>query len=104
MVERTCLNCGQIWVLKAAMAGRKPPKVPRVSVAPDLRYMQRTSYMSKAGADQFLAAAHVNDADAEDKDAQQFRALQVCPSCHGSRYSQRRIRRHGESALLHPRS
>ena len=104
MVERTCLQCGQIWVLKVALAGRRPPKVPGFSVAPDLRYMERTSAMTKAGIDQFLAATRVNDAAAEDKDSQLFRELQVCPNCKGSRYSQRRIRRHGDSALLHPRS
>ena len=98
MVERTCLNCGQTWVLKAAMAGRKPPRAPRVSVAPDLRYMQTRSPFTKAGTDQFLAASHLRDADAEDKEIELFRELQVCPKCSGSRYAQRRIRGHGDSA------
>jgi len=92
MVERTCLECGQIWVLKAAMAGRKPPRVPRVSVATDLRYAQGRSPFTKTGTDQFLAAAHLDDTDAEDEDAKLFRELQVCPKCSASRYTQRRIR------------
>ena len=98
MVERTCLDCGQIWELDAAMAGRKPPRAPRASVAPDLRYMQTRSPFTKAGTDQFLAAAHLHDADAEDKDSELFRELRVCPKCSGSRYTQRRIRGQGDSA------
>jgi ribosomal protein S27AE len=92
MVERTCPECGQVWVLKAAMAGRKPPRVPRVSVAPDLRYTQGHSPFTKTGTDQFLAAARMDDAGAEDEDAKLFRELQVCPRCSASRYTQRRIR------------
>jgi hypothetical protein len=92
MVERTCLECGQTWVLKAAMAGRKPPRAPRVSVAQDLKYAQGRSPFTKAGTDQFLAAAHLGDADAEDEDSRLFRELQVCPKCSASRYAQRRIR------------
>jgi hypothetical protein len=99
MVERTCLDCGQMWVLKAAMAGRKPPRAPRVSVAPDMRYaQQRHSAFTKAGTDQFLASSHLHDADVEDEDVKLFRELQVCPKCSGSRYTQRRIRGHGDSA------
>lgn len=92
MVERTCLNCGQVWVLKAAMAGRKPPRAPRRSVAVDVRYSEGRSPFTKAGTDQFLAATHLHDADAEDKDSELFRELQVCPKCSGNRYTQRRIR------------
>jgi len=98
MVERTCLDCGQLWVLKAGMAGRKPPRPPRISVAPDLRYGQSHSPFTKVGTDQFLAASHLNDPAAEDKDSQLFRELQVCPKCKGSRYAQRRIRGYGDSA------
>jgi hypothetical protein len=99
MMERTCLDCGQLWVLKAAMAGRKPPRAPQVSVAPRIRYAQLgRSPFTKAGTDQFLAASHLHDADAEDEDAKLFRQLQVCPKCSGSRYSQRRIRGEGDSA------
>ena len=97
MVERTCLNCGQIWAVKAAMAGRKPPRPPRVSVAPDLRYAQTHSPFTKVGTDQFVAAARLNDADAEDKDSELFRELQVCQKCGASRYTQRRIQGHGYS-------
>jgi len=98
MVERTCLNCGQTWALKAAMAGRKPPRAPRGSVAADLRYAQGRSPFTQAGTDQFLASTHLNDADAEDKDFELFRELQICPKCSGDRYTQRRIRGQGASA------
>jgi len=98
MVERTCLQCGQIWVLKAAMAGRKPRRAPRVSVGPDLRYAQTHSPLTQVGTDQFLAASHLDDAGAEDKDSQLFRELQVCPKCSASRYTQRRIHGRGDSA------
>lgn len=99
MMERTCLNCGQMWVLKAAMAGRKPPRAPRGSVAPDMRYAQLgRSPFTKAGTDQFLASSHLHDADLEDEDAKLFRELQVCPKCGGSRYAQRRIRGRGDSS------
>src|SRR5215472_6793473 len=100
MVERTCLDCGQIWALKAAMAGRKPPRTPRAaqgSVSTDMRYGQAHSPFTKVGTDQFLAATHMHDPDAEDKDSEPFRQLQVCPTCSGSRYAQRRIRGHGDS-------
>jgi hypothetical protein len=83
------------------MAGRKPPRTPRAraprSVSTDLRYAQGRSPLTQAGTDQFLAATHMHDADAEDKDSQLFRELQVCPTCSGSRYTQRRIRGHGDS-------
>jgi predicted nucleic-acid-binding Zn-ribbon protein len=98
MVERTCLNCGQIWVLKAAMAGRKPPRAPRVSVATDMRYAQTRSPFTKAGTDQFLDSTHLHDADVEDEDTKLFRQLQVCPKCSSSRYTQRRIRGQGDTA------
>jgi hypothetical protein len=74
------------------MAGRKPPRVPRISVATDLRYAQGRSPFTNAGTDQFRAAAHMDDAGAEDEDAKLFRELQVCPKCSASRYTQRRIR------------
>jgi len=67
-------------------------------VSADLRYAQGRSPFTKAGTDQFLASTHLHDADAEDKDSELFRKLQVCPTCSGSRYSQRRIRGHGDSA------
>jgi hypothetical protein len=99
MVERTCLDCGQMWVLKAAMAGRKPPRVPRSSVGFDMKYAQQSrSPFTNTGTDQFLAATHMHDADVEDEDTKLFRQLQVCPKCSGSRYTQRRIRGHGDSA------
>jgi hypothetical protein len=101
MVERTCLDCGQMWVLKAAMAGSKPPRVrvPRSSVGFDMKWAQQSrSPFTKTGTDQFLAATHMYDADVEDEDAKLFRQLQVCPKCSGSRYSQRRIRGQGDSA------
>jgi hypothetical protein len=59
--------------------------------------MQTRSPFTKAGADQFIASTHLHDPDAEDKDSGLFRELQVCPKCNGSRYSQRRIRGHGDS-------
>jgi hypothetical protein len=79
------------------MAGRKPPRAPRVSVGPDLRYAQGRSPFTKAGTDQFLAASHLDDADVVDEDAKLFRELQVCPKCSGSRYTQRRIRGQGDN-------
>jgi predicted GNAT family acetyltransferase len=54
--------------------------------------MQGHSPFTKTGTDQFLAAAHLDDADAEDEDIKLFRELQVCPRCSTSRYTQRRIR------------
>jgi hypothetical protein len=56
-------------------------------VSADLRYAQPRSPFTQAGADQFLAATHLHDADAEDKDSELFRELQVCPQCSGSRYT-----------------
>ena len=79
------------------MAGRKPPRAPRISVATDLRYAQGRSPFTKAGTDQFLTAAHLDDAGAEDEDSKLFRKLQVCPRCSASRYTQRRIRGQGEN-------
>jgi hypothetical protein len=74
------------------MAGRKPPRVPRISVATDLRYAEERSPFTKAGTDQFRTAARLDDAGAEDEDAKLFRELQVCPKCSASRYTQRWIR------------
>ena len=93
-----------MWVLKAAMAGRKPPRgVPRASVAMDMRYAQQRSPFTKAGTDQFLASSHMYDAaDAENKDVELFRELQTCPKCKSGRYAQRRIRGQRDTAAPVP--
>jgi len=62
------------------MAGRKPPRAPRISVATDLRYAQGRSPFTKAGTDQFLTAAHLDDAGAEDKDSNAFQEVAGLPA------------------------
>lgn len=95
VVERTCLECGATWTLKAALAHRKSPGPrQRGFSAADLRYAER-NVMSNAATEQLMAQARHNAAEA-DKDIELLRQLRTCPKCGTSdRYTEMRVRDSG---------
>jgi hypothetical protein len=94
MVERTCLDCGETWTLKASLAHGRHKGIGQrgLTAGTVMGAHGNPGAVFGPGMQQQMAELHRRDA-AADQDLDAHRQLESCPKCGSERFTERRARR-----------
>ncbi len=90
MLERTCLDCGETWTLKASQRRSRRSGIGQRGFSTGTVMMSHGNPMAvvRSGMDQQMAEVHRRDAEA-DRNLDVDRQLLSCPKCGSDRHTDR---------------